>query len=167
MDKKREGISAAIVIIVAIAMLVFEIKTVFAQDYSEMLRRCEPYREHVEDILKSEHVNIKFYYLMVAESRCTLNAESDKGAKGFWQLMPSTSMYYGCKDPHNISCATRAAAKYIRHLNVQYLNFDDVIMAYNMGGRNYKRRGASRQAKGLVYTVTQLIRADGVKKNDN
>ena len=129
---------------------------VLAEDDTDYMAKCEPYRDLVENILESESVSTDFYYLMVAESRCTVRAESEKGAKGFWQLMPSTSKHYGCNNPHDLECATRAAARYIRHLQKQFHRFDEVIMAYNMGGHNYKRTGSTREARGLVWMVNKL-----------
>lgn len=111
-----------------------------AQDYQSWLERCDQYRAQVQSILESNGVSSDYYYLMVAESRCTGGARSSRGALGFWQLMKSTSMHYGCKDPQNLECATNAAAKYIKGLESRFDSFDDVIIAYNMGGTNYKRR---------------------------
>lgn len=124
---------------------------------SEWLDRCEPYEKQVKEILKNEGVSEDFYYLMVAESRCTINAKSIKGARGFWQLMPSTAKHYGCKDLDNLECSTRAAAKYLKSLESRFHNFDSVIAAYNMGGHNLKACGMSKDAKNLVYTVRKLI----------
>ena len=121
------------------------------------LERCEPYREQVQKILVDSGVSPDYYFLMVAESRCTPKAESEKGAQGFWQLMPSTSRHYGCHNPHNLECATRAAAKYIKHLESSFESFNDVIAAYNMGGHNYAKYGATKQAMGLISVVDTLI----------
>lgn len=132
----------------------------FCQDYSVWLDRCSEHREIVERILEQENVDKSFYYLMVAESKCTVGAESDKGAKGFWQLLPATSKHYGCNDPHDVECATIAAARYIRHLQDSFKKFDDVIAAYNMGGHNYRRLGRSAQAIGLINRVKQIMRLD-------
>lgn len=128
---------------------------------ADELERCRQYRDQVEIILRSEAVSIDYYYLMAAESRCTDKAVSVKGASGFWQLMPATAKHYGCTDLHNLECSTRAAARYIRHLQSQFRRFDDVIMAYNMGGHNYRRYGATKEARGLLYTVKRMM------KNDN
>ena len=107
----------AICVIFLSAIVVFlQARFCLANDYGEWLDRCEAHRASVERILTEEDISTDYYYLMVAESKCTPDAESDKGAQGPWQLMPATARHYGCDDPHDIECATRAAAGYIRHL---------------------------------------------------
>ena len=147
----------AIFVIILSAVVVFlQAKYCLASDYEDWLNRCEPHRVQVERILADEDVSLDYYYLMVAESRCTPDAKSDKGAQGPWQLMPATSRHYGCDDPHDIECATHAAAAYIRHLEDMFGKFSDVIIAYNMGGRNYKRHGATAQARDLLFKVRRI-----------
>lgn len=143
-------------LILSAVVVFFQAKYCLARDYEDWLNRCEPHRARVEQILAEEDVHEDYYYLMVAESRCAPDAESDKGAQGPWQLMPATSRHYGCDDPHDIDCATRAAAAYIRHLEDMFGKFSDVIIAYNMGGRNYKRHGATAQARDLLYKVRRI-----------
>lgn len=152
----------AIGVIILSAIVVFlQARSCFGADYSEWLERCEDHRARVERILAEEDVSTDYYYLMVAESKCTPDAESDKGAQGPWQLMPSTARHYGCDDPHDIECATRAAAAYIRHLEGMFNKFSDVIIAYNMGGHNYRKHGATAEAKDLLWRVRRI------KKHDN
>lgn len=146
-----------------IIILVFALLTgvsVQAQDYSIWLDKCKSYRSEVIEILKSEGVSTDYYYLMVAESKCRDKAESKAGAQGYWQLMPRTSRTYGCSNPHDLDCATHAAAKYIKQLESRFRTFEEVIIAYNMGGHNYQRHGKSNQALGLVYRVKAIRRAD-------
>ena len=147
-------------ILCIIAFVLFTGELALAQDYSAWLERCEPYRNQVMDILKSEGVSTNYYYLMVAESKCRDKAESKAGAQGYWQLMPRTSRAYGCNNPHDLDCATHAAAKYIKQLESRFRTFEEVIIAYNMGGHNYQRHGKSNQALGLVYRVKAIRRAD-------
>lgn len=101
----------------------------YAHDYSSWLAACEPHRAHVERILDEEQASRDYYYLMVAESRCKTRAVSHRGAKGFWQLMPKTARDYGCSNPHDLECATRAAARYLKHLENTFIRFDDVLDA--------------------------------------
>lgn len=51
------------------------------------LDKCEPYRNFIEAILKEEGVSTNYFYLAVCESTCKVK-ESNKGARGFFQLMP-------------------------------------------------------------------------------
>jgi hypothetical protein len=127
-----------------------------AKDFSNRFERCEPYKDTVIGILQQHDVPEYFYFLMIAESTCRLN-ESDKGALGFWQMMPSTQRHYGCHDFADLECQTHAAAKYLSHLLRMFDgNRDDVIHGYNQGGRNYKRRGKTKSSTALVYTVRRL-----------
>ena len=129
--------------------------------HADPLAACEPYRETVMDILEAEGVSRDFYYLMVAESRCRIGAVSPMGAQGFWQLMPSTARAYGCDDPHDLDCATHAAARYLRHLMDDFNDFSHLIMAYCMGGHNLRRRGPTPEALALVRSVRRLMAMDG------
>lgn len=150
-----------------LALVFATIRIANAQDFGAWLDTCAPYRASVEQILDEEHISRDYYYLMVAESRCTDKAVSVKGALGFWQLMPATAKTYGCSNSFDLECATRAAARYIRRLESMFKHFDDVIGAYNMGGHNLKRHGKSRQALGLIYTVHRIMQADERRRYDN
>lgn len=152
--------SAILVLIVSFIMLLFQAKVCLAKDYTKWLDACEPYKDKVFEILSKEGVSTNYYYLMVAESKCRENAVSKAGARGFWQLMPGTSNRFGCDNPDDIECATHAASKYIKSLESRFNTFEDVIIAYNMGGHNYKKYGKSNQALGLVYRVKAIRRAD-------
>ena len=146
------------VLMYAIALVFATIRIACAHDYDARLKMCEPHRAQVEQILDEEGISRDYFYLMVAESGCRQGAVSGAGAHGFWQLMPKTARDYGCYHPHNLECATRAAARYIRHLESTFRSFDEVIAAYNMGGHNLRKHGTTRQARGLVYTVRQIMR---------
>lgn len=155
------------ILIYVLALVFATIRIANAQDFGAWLDTCAPYRASVEQILNEEHISRDYYYLMVAESRCTDKAVSVKGALGFWQLMPATAKTYGCANSFDLECATRAAARYIRRLEAMFKRFDDVIAAYNMGGHNLKRHGKSRQALGLIYTVHRIMQADERRHHDN
>lgn len=155
------------VLMYVLALIFATIRIASAQDYDAWLTGCEPYRAAVMQILDDEGISRDYYYLMVAESRCKPHAVSNKGARGFWQLMPATAKTYGCSNSFDLECATRAAARYIRRLEAMFKRFDDVIAAYNMGGHNLKRHGKSRQALGLIYTVHRIMQADERRHHDN
>ena len=145
---------AVFVSILSAIIIAFSVHVCFACDWVD---RCEPYRDQVLRILEEQDVSADYYYLMIAESRCTPKAQSSTGAQGFWQLLPATAKRYGCSDPHDLECATIAAAGYIRHLESMFDSFDDVIIAYNMGGHNYLKRKPTGEALGLVRKVRGLM----------
>lgn len=129
-------------------------------DVDGRLLRCEPYRSAVVKILKEHGVSERFYYLMVAESGCRApNVVSNKGAVGFWQLMPATSRAHGCDDPADLECATRAAAHYLSDLSTRFEG-DDIIAAYNQGGHNLAKNGMTSEARGLIQAVRGLEKQD-------
>lgn len=147
-----------IILIVALMLFCFSAQ---AKDYSSWLNNCESHRGTVESMLKSAGLNRDYYFLMVAESRCRVGAESPKGAQGFWQLMPRTGKHFGCDNLGDVECSTVAAIRYIKHLQETFSTFRDVIIAWNMGGHNYRKQGASREAIGLYTRVMEI------KKNDS
>jgi hypothetical protein len=53
------------------------------------LESCLPYQEEISSLLESEGVSSDYFYLAVCESGCRVKTSS-KGARGFFQLMPST-----------------------------------------------------------------------------
>lgn len=127
---------------------------------------CTQYKHDVQSVLSHEGISLDYYYLMVAESNCRPGAISSAGAVGFWQMLPSTMRRYGCMNHHDIICQTHAAAKYIKSLE-QRFNSDDVIIAWNMGGHNYKRaKKPTKQALGLLYKYKKLLKY-GKRENDD
>lgn len=118
---------------------------------------CQSVREDVERWLRDEGASPDYYWLMVAESRCRDGAVSDKGAVGYWQMMPATMRHYGCFDADDLECQTRAAARYLLHLE-RLVGKRAVVMGWNMGGHNYLRRGATSQARGLDWLFRKYLR---------
>lgn len=127
-------------------------------DTDRRLVRCEPYRASVVKILRESGVDEQFYFLMVAESGCrSASVVSEKGAVGFWQMMPATARAHGCDDPTDLECSTRAAASYLKDLSARFVG-DDVIAAWNQGGHNFKRNGMTAEARVLIKRVRYLER---------
>ena len=145
-----------ITLLATVLLLLLAYRPAFADG---RLERCEPYKADVQAKLAENGLPTWLYYLMVAESGCRDEAESDKGAKGYWQLMPYTARVYGCEDPHNLECATEAAIGYLKHLSKRFSGFD-LVRAYNRGGTNLQRKGTTKEAEGLVHTVRRLIKLD-------
>lgn len=123
---------------------------------------CESVREDVERWLRDEGASPDYYWLMVAESRCRDGAVSDKGAVGYWQMMPYTMHHYGCFDADDLECQTRAAARYLLHLE-RLVGKKNVVMGWNMGGHNFLRRGATAQARGLDWLFRKYVKRERTK----
>lgn len=127
---------------------------------------CTQYKHNVQSVLSHEGISPDYYYLMVAESNCRPGSVSSAGAVGFWQMLPATMRSFGCNDADDIICQTLAAARYIKHLEKRFTG-DDVIIAWNMGGTNYRRAGKpTKQALGLLYKYKQLLKHENNKKDD-
>lgn len=149
------------VIILSLIVILLQARLCLASDYDDWIAACAPHRPQVEAILAAEGLSLDYYYLMIAESRCTPEAISSAGAIGFWQLMPATARHYGCSDPHEIECATKAAAGYLAVLSARFKgNFEAVIMAYNQGGHNLKRNGPTPEARSLLRRVKAIMSLD-------
>jgi len=78
-------------------------------------------------------------YLAVIESELKPSAKSKVGARGPWQLMPTTAKELGLKinrhvdERTNYYKSTKAAALYLRDLHTEFNNWLLVIAAYNGG----------------------------------
>lgn len=115
----------------------------------------------VTAILADEGLPPRWAYLMLVESGGDPQAKSRKGAAGLWQLTAATARAYGCTDRTDTEASTRAAARYLAHLLAKF-NGDEwkTIAAFNMGGHNFKKHGATREARALADIVTCLFYKD-------
>lgn len=123
------------------------------------LDNCMKYRTQIESILVSEDVSTDYFYLAVCESGCKIKP-SNKGARGFFQLMPFTFSAYkddSCNNIDDIRCNTIAAARYIKHLQERFKQMHVLIKAYNRGGSNYIRHGTTREANNLSACVMNYV----------
>lgn len=128
------------------------------------LESCLPYQKEISSLLESEGVSSDYFYLAVCESGCRVKTSS-KGARGFFQLMPSTYKHYmpdGCslEDIDDIKCNTIAAARYIKHLQERFKHVALLVKAYNRGGTNFQKRGTTKEANALSMCVLQYISSD-------
>lgn len=128
--------------------------------YDEYREECAMIRDDVEDWLSAEGITPDYFYLLVAESHCHGDRRSKAGAVGYWQMMPATARKYGCSDPFDLECETRAAARYLRRLEKK-CGIENVVYCWHDGGSNFLRRGEPSQgAKGLAWQVRHLMRTD-------
>jgi membrane-bound lytic murein transglycosylase D len=93
----------------------------------------------IENVFLKYNLPLQLKYLAVVESGLQPKAQSPAGARGLWQLMPSTAQELGLKVAGKTDerlytyRSTVAAARYLQNL---YAEFDDwllVLAAYNGG----------------------------------
>ena len=135
----------------------------WANHFEDSLERCAEIRSEVEAILEEEGVSRDFYFLALAESGCRLEASSNKGAGGLWQLTKWTARRYGLRVDKTVDerfdwrLATHAAAKYLAHLQHTFHDFRWTVAAYNTGGSNLvKKTGVkSKMSFDIVKSVAK------------
>lgn len=136
-----------------------EICGLSAERIAAYQERISPFRDEIQSTLRNFNVDEKFIWLAIVESGGNADAKSEAGAVGLWQLTSATARHYGCEDRLDAECSTMAAVRYLVKLIKDFDgNVWDVIVAYNMGGSNYKRAGkATNEAASLANTVTCLM----------
>jgi membrane-bound lytic murein transglycosylase D len=121
------------------------------------LERAGAYRGMIERILEEEGVPKEMFHLAQAESGFRPKARSRARATGMWQFMKFRGRQYGLRsdkyvdERYDPEKATRAAA---RHLLDLYIQFDDwylAMAAYNGGPTRVKR--AVQRTKSNNYWV--------------
>jgi membrane-bound lytic murein transglycosylase D len=102
-------------------------------------KRSERYFKIIEPIFEKYGLPIELKYLAVVESQLKPSALSHAGARGPWQLMPSTARDFGLKvnskqdERTHYYKSTVAAAKYIKGLYNEFGDWLLVLAAYNSG----------------------------------
>lgn len=132
--------------------------TEHARRYQTYAERAAAYIPRAREILAEEGLPAEWLYLMLVESGGKVDNESDKGARGLWQMTAPTARAYGCTDRTDPESETRAAARYIRKL-LQEFDGDAwyTIAGYNQGGSNLKKHGPTREARALADLVQCLM----------
>lgn len=138
-------------IVLMLGVLIFSCCEANAQSwipsgFDSYMENCSKVECEIENELKKQGLSPEWMALAIAESGCKQESESPAGAKGLWQLMPSTARSLGLEvteesdERLDVQKSTRAAAVYIKHLLAMFNgNALWALAGYNVGGRNLKK----------------------------
>lgn len=121
------------------------------------LERAGAYRDMIARILEEEGVPQELFHLAQAESGFRPKARSRARATGMWQFMKFRGRQYGLRQDKYIDerydpeKATRAAARHLLDLYIQFGDWYLAMAAYN-GGPNRVKRAVERTKSNDFWT---------------
>jgi len=116
----------------------------YRRSYNPTSYRASMWLPAIKQIVRSYDLPEDLAYIPVVESKLK-NLSSNKGAAGFWQMIPSTARENGLIVNDSIDDrldqikSTHAACRYLKKLRRQLPNWSLVIAAYNSGLGNVNR----------------------------
>ena len=114
------------------------VNTYWQSNMMLLIKRANKWFPMIEKILNEEGIPHDFKYLAVIESGLQ-NLRSPRGAKGFWQLMPSTAKEYGLEvnsnvdERYHVEKSTRVACQYLKKAKNKFGNWTLAAAAFNRG----------------------------------
>jgi len=116
------------------------------------------YMEQIEKIFYEQKLPVELARLSFVESSFNINAVSKVGAKGLWQIMDETGMYYLELSKHideRISPikASRVAASILKQDYRILKTWPLAVTAYNFGAARLKRAVSTHKNSDLAYLI--------------
>ena len=130
-----------------------------------LFKRVNKYFPIIEPILEKNGIPNDFKYLAVIESGLQ-NVTSPAGAKGFWQLMPSTAKENGLEvnsnvdERYHIEKSTQVACDYLNKAKERFGSWTMAAASYNAGIAGVARKIESQK----VTSYYDLLLADETQR---
>ena len=117
------------------------------------LERGQVFLPPLAQAVADRHLPMELALLPVIESQLDPSAVSPRGARGLWQILPSTAEHLGLRhtwwldESADIVASTRAALRYLDYLHSRFGAWTLALAAYNAGeGRVSQTMRKHRQA---------------------